>query len=137
MIVDDQAHIRAGSDWQDGFGHAADFFERRFFCAQLDQISTTVAELLRDEFRLASIQIGGVHERVKFALGEWFHRVLVNIVCYSQPERKATAAIGPLKSGENIIHCNHRAQARRRAKARSQASATACFTRDQSSWPRL
>src|SRR4051812_44664417 len=89
MIVNDQAQSGAGSDWQDGFGHATNFFERRLLCAKLNQVSATIAELLRDEFRRASVEIGSVNKGVEPAIGEWFHRVLVNIVCHSQPERRA------------------------------------------------
>ena len=51
----------------------ADFVGRRIFGAQLDQVAAAVAKLLRDEFGRAAMQIGRVHEGVKFAVRERFH----------------------------------------------------------------
>ena len=73
MVVDDKPDVRAFGDRQDFFRHAPDFFGRRIFGAQLDQIAAAVAELLRDEFGRAAMQIGRVHEGVKFAVRERFH----------------------------------------------------------------
>ena len=73
MVVDDEADVGAARDGQNFFRHRADFFGRRFFGAQLDQIAAAVAELLRDEFGRAAMQIGRVHEGVEFAVRERFH----------------------------------------------------------------
>ena len=73
MVIDDKADVRAFGDRQNFFRHAPDFFGRRIFCAQLDQIAAAVAELLRDKFGRAAMQIGRVHEGVKFAVRERFH----------------------------------------------------------------
>ena len=73
MVVDDEADVCAARDRQDFFRHAPDVIGRRIFGAQLDQVAAAVAKLLRDEFRRAAMQIGRVHERVKFAIRERFH----------------------------------------------------------------
>src|SRR5947209_2720720 len=104
MIVDDQADVGSFCNGKNRLCHAANFFEGRIFRAELDQISATVAKLLRDEVGRSAIQIGGVHESVEPAIGERFHRVWVNMVCQSQLERRRNAANGPLKAGANIIH---------------------------------
>src|ERR1019366_1657376 len=54
------------------------------------------------------------------------YRVRVNIVRHMNSDCSTIEPGQPRSSGENIIHCNHRAQASRRAKARSQAAATFC-----------
>ena len=76
MIVDDQSNVRAARDGQDRLGHATDFIGRGCFGAELDQIRTAVAELLRDDFRRAALQTGRVHERIKPAVGERFHGII-------------------------------------------------------------
>ncbi len=73
MVVDDEADVCVSGDRQNFFRHAPDFLGRRIFCAQLDQIAAAVAQLLRDNFRRAAMQIGRVHEGVKFAVRERFH----------------------------------------------------------------
>ena len=73
IIVDDQSDIRTPSNGQNRFGHRTNFIGRGFFGAELDQIRTAVAELLRNEFRRAAMQIGRVNERIKPAIGERFH----------------------------------------------------------------
>jgi hypothetical protein len=73
MVVDDKSNICAFCDWNYFFRHAPDFFWRRIFGAQLDQIAAAVAELLRDEFGRATAQIGRVNKRVKVAIRERFH----------------------------------------------------------------
>ena len=73
MVVDDEADVRAFCDRQNFFRHAPDFFGRRIFGAQLDQIAAAIAKLLRDQFGRAAMQIGRVHEGVKFAVRERFH----------------------------------------------------------------
>jgi len=73
MVVDDQARVRAARDRQDFFRHAADFSGRRIFRTQLDQVAAAIAELLRDEFGRAAIQMGRVHKGVKLAVRERFH----------------------------------------------------------------
>jgi len=60
MVVDDEADVRAARDGQDFFSHGADFIGRGFFGAKLDQIAAAVAELLRDEFGRAAVQVGRV-----------------------------------------------------------------------------
>ena len=64
-------------DRQDFFRQAPDVIGRRIFGAQLDQVAAAVAKLLRDEFRRAAMQIGRVHERVKFAIREQFHGIIL------------------------------------------------------------
>jgi hypothetical protein len=73
MIVDDETDIGAFGDRQNFFGHGANFFGRRIFCAQLDQVAATVAKLLRDGFWRATMQIRGVNECVELAIRERFH----------------------------------------------------------------
>ena len=74
VIIDDEADIRGARDGQNRFRHAMDFFRQRIFGAELDQIAAAVAELLRDKFGRAAMQIGRVHEGVKFAICKRFHR---------------------------------------------------------------
>ena len=74
MVVDDKPDVRAFGDRNYFFRHAPDFIGRRIFRAQLDQIAAAVAKLLRDEFGRAAMQIVRVHESVKFAVRERFHR---------------------------------------------------------------
>ena len=78
MVVDDEADVGAFGDGQNLFRHAPDFIGRRIFGAQLDQIAAAVAELLRDEFGRTAMQIGRVHEGVKFAVRERFHSRKLN-----------------------------------------------------------
>src|SRR5271156_602743 len=73
MVVDDESDVCAFGDRQDFFRHAPDFIGRRIFCAQLDQITAAIAELLREKLGRAAMQIGRVHEGVKFAVRERFH----------------------------------------------------------------
>ena len=73
IVVDDKADVRAFCDRQNFLRHAADFIGRRIFCAELNQIAAAVAELLRDGFGRTVMQIGRVHEGVKFAVRERFH----------------------------------------------------------------
>src|ERR1035437_3171773 len=65
------------------------------------------------------------------------YRVWVNIVCHSKPECSTAEPSLARRRGANIIHCKHRAQASRRAKVRSQASATRCRASLQELSPRL
>ena len=74
MIVDDQADARTPGDGQNFFRQPPDFVRGGIFGAQLDQIAAAIAQLLRDEFRRAAMQVGRVHEGVKFAVRERFHR---------------------------------------------------------------
>ena len=74
MVVDDEADVRAARDGQNFFSHGADFIGRGFFGAKLDQIAAAVAELLRDEFGRAAVQVGRVHESVELAIRERFHK---------------------------------------------------------------
>ena len=74
MIVDDETDIGALDDRQNLFRHATDFIRRGILGAQLDQIAAAVTELLRDEFGRAAMQIGRVHESIKFAIRERFHK---------------------------------------------------------------
>jgi hypothetical protein len=73
VIIDDQPDVRESRDGQNLFGQPADFVRRGCFGAELDQIRAAVAELLRDEFRRATLQIGRVHKRIKPAVRERFH----------------------------------------------------------------
>jgi len=73
MIIDDKSDVCAFCDWQNFFRRGAYFFGRTIFGAQLDQVAAAVTELLRDEFGRAAMQIGRVHEGVKFAVCERFH----------------------------------------------------------------
>jgi len=70
----------------------------------LDQVSAAIAKVLGNGLGRAAIQVGGVHESIEPAIGKRFHRVLVNIVCHSQFERRTSVANDPLKAGANIIH---------------------------------
>src|SRR6266481_413750 len=97
MIVNDQADVGSLCYGNNRQRHLMNCFKGQVFCAQLDQVSAAIAKLLGDEFGRAAIQIGGVHEGVKPAISERFHRVWENIVCQSQFERRASAAIGPLE----------------------------------------
>ena len=74
MIVDNQANVGVVRYGQNRFGHAADFVGRRFFGAELDQIRAAVAKLLRHHLGGAALQTGRVHERIKPAISERFHR---------------------------------------------------------------
>jgi hypothetical protein len=73
MVIDHQANVCAARDRQNPFRQRADFVRRRIFCAELDQIAAAVAKLLGDEFGRAAMQVGRVHEGVKFAIRERFH----------------------------------------------------------------
>ncbi len=73
MIVDDQADIGAAGDRQNFFRQPPDFVRRRIFGAELDQVAAAVAELLRDEFGCAAVQVGRVHEGIKLAFRQRFH----------------------------------------------------------------
>jgi hypothetical protein len=73
MVVDNQADVRTLRDWQNLLRHAPDFIGRRIFGAQLDQVAAAIAQLLRNEFGRAAMQVGRVHEGVKFAIAERFH----------------------------------------------------------------
>lgn len=73
VIVDDESDIGAARSPENLFRHAADFFRRRLFCAELDQIRATVAKLLHDNFRRAAVQVSRVHKRVKPAFRKQFH----------------------------------------------------------------
>ena len=73
MIVDDEADIGAAGDGQNLFRHAADIIGRGIFGAELDQVAAAIAELLGDGFRRAAMQVGRVHEGVKFAICQRFH----------------------------------------------------------------
>ena len=77
IIVDDQSDVRAACDGQNRFRHCTDFIGRGFFGAELDQIGAAVAELLRDNFRRAAMQIGRVNEGIKPAIREWFHEMIL------------------------------------------------------------
>jgi hypothetical protein len=87
MVVDDEADVGAFGHGQDFFGHAANFIRRRIFGAELDQIAATFAEFLRDKFWRAAMQISRVHEGVKLAVRERFHRNEFN---RELPERHET-----------------------------------------------
>src|ERR1035441_7784371 len=65
------------------------------------------------------------------------YRVRVNMVRHSHSECSTPELGHPRSSGVNIIHCNHRAQASRRAKARSHAAATLCRASVHELSPRL
>src|ERR1035441_3448408 len=77
------------------------------------QCRNTVASRSRQALRTSP------HSRMRY-------RVRVNIVRHMNSDCSTIEPGQPRSSGENIIHCNHRAQASRRAKARSQAAATFC-----------
>src|SRR5665213_2095142 len=73
MIVNDEANVGAFCDRQNFFCHLKNFFRRKTFCAQLNQVAAAVAKLLLDDFRLKSMQISCVHEGIKFAVRGLFH----------------------------------------------------------------
>jgi hypothetical protein len=79
VIVDDQADLRTARDRQNRFRQAAHFVERGLLGAELDQIRAAFAELLCEDFRSAAMQVGRVHESVKFAIGEGFHAGFLNL----------------------------------------------------------
>jgi len=73
VVVDDEADLRTARDGQDFFRQTPNFVGRRMLGPELNQITAAVTKLLRDEFGRAAMQIGRVHEGVKFAVREWFH----------------------------------------------------------------
>ncbi len=74
MIIDDKAGVRAACDGENFFRHAPDVIWRRIFGTELNQVAAAIAELLCDQFRREAMQIGRVHERVKLAIRERFHK---------------------------------------------------------------
>ena len=133
MIVYDQTNAGPASEGGNDFCEPANFLLRGAFGAQLNEVCPTLTKLLGHYSRRASVQIGGIDERVKAALGERLHgiaiaswrverlqRVRANIRRHNQSEHKAAAPRLPRKMGAKIIHCNHCDQARRRLKAASQ-----------------
>jgi hypothetical protein len=73
VVIDDQSDAGAAGDGQDGFGHAADLIGGGILGAELDQVRAAVAKLLRQNPGRAAMKEGGVHERVKPAVGKRFH----------------------------------------------------------------
>ena len=80
MIVDDQTDVGRACHGQNLFRHAPDFLNRRMLGAELDQVRAAVTELVRDEFRRAAMQVGRVHEGIKFAVGQRFHFLVWRII---------------------------------------------------------
>src|ERR1039457_905106 len=79
-----------------------------------------------DQHRSNALTVGSRCRAVVWGSPPARYRVRVNMVRHSHSECSTPKLGQPRSSGVNIIHCNHRAQASRRAKARSQATATLC-----------
>ena len=65
MIVDDQADSSPLGHGQNRFSQTANFCDRQFLGAQLNQVGTPIAKLLGHALRRAPAQEGGIHKGVK------------------------------------------------------------------------
>ena len=74
MVIDDQPHARPLRDGMNRLRHAPHFVARRILGAKLDEVRAAIAQLLRNERGIASVQVGGIHERVESAIVKRFHK---------------------------------------------------------------
>jgi hypothetical protein len=73
VVIDHQGDAGPASYGQNFFGQPQHLVAGGMLGAELEEIAAAITKLLRKNFGFTAMQIGGVHEGIKLALGQRFH----------------------------------------------------------------